>query len=180
MRPHSDDGAFLQDDYLVGISNSTQPMGHDHLGTAYGSQIVENLGFKACIQMRSCFIKDEKAGAVDEGARDGEPLHLPTRQSNSRLSQRGRKPQGHSLDLERQTCKLQSLPDIYFFGIGAGDNNVLFDRPAKQVGSLGHYSALRAQARNVDFRKIVTVEEYLTGPGLQKSDKHSRKRRLSS
>src|SRR5438552_4215278 len=132
------DGAFDQDDDLVGVANGGGAVRNQNRGAALqdSAQAVEDALLGLGVDARERVVEDENARIADNGAGDGGALLLPTGKSDAALADHGFVGFPEVLDVAMKTGDFGRFADALLVIFRQAEGDIAANGFAKQVSVL--------------------------------------------
>src|SRR5579863_1440239 len=158
------EAAFVEDEDAVGVLNGAETMRDDERCAA-DEQTVERFAdqeFGLRVNAGSCFVENEEARIVCEGAREIDELPLADAERGAAFVDGGGDAFGQRGDEVGQADFVASAENRFAIDARRAEPNIGLDRAAEEERILKDDAEHAAQVLNIDFADVDAVEEDLT------------------
>src|SRR2546430_16179272 len=155
------DGAFDQDDDLVGVANGGGAVRNQNRGAALhdSAQAVEDALLGLGVDARERVVEDENARIADNGAGDGGALLLPTGKSDAALADHGVVGFAEVLDVAMKTGDFGRFADALLVIFRQAEGDIATYGFAKQISVLRHETDGLAERGERPFADRAAVDQ---------------------
>src|SRR5258708_6795779 len=176
------DGAFHENDDLIGVAYGRGAVGDENRGAALhdSAQAVEDALFGLRVHGRQGIVEDQNSRIADDGTGDGGPLLLPSGEGDAALANHGVVGLAEVLDVTVKAGNFGGFADALLVILRQAESDVAADSLTEQVSVLRNETDRLAQRGERPFADGTAVDQDAVIGGFPEAGDESGERGLAA